>query len=90
MTGKTVHDFADVPPADRSVTDYDRRHLTLYARLLDANADGATLHEIAKILFGIDADEDPDLARKLHDGHLDRARWMTENGYRSLLPPQAG
>ena len=85
MTGKTAEDFADVPPENDFVTDYDRQHLKLYARLLDAEADGASVSEIAKILFGIDAEREPERARKLHAGHLGRAHWMTENGYRNLI-----
>ena len=89
MTRRNSDDFADVPPANDFVTDYDRQHLKLYARLLDAEADGASVSEIVKILFGIDAENDPERARKLHAGHLGRAHWMAENGYRNLILPRA-
>ncbi len=89
VTKKNANNFADTPPTGTSVTDYDRRHLMLYARLLDAEADGAPLGEIVRILFGIDASNDPERARRLHDGHLRRAHWMTENGYCDLLHSQA-
>ncbi len=85
MTEKVAANFADVPPENDFVTDYDRQHLKLYARLLDAEADGAPLADIVKILFGIDAENEPERARRLHAGHLGRAHWMAENGYRNLI-----
>ncbi|WP_299739457.1 DUF2285 domain-containing protein [uncultured Roseobacter sp.] len=85
MTKKDYLEFFDAPPSSDTITDYDRSHLPLYARLLDAEADGATLAEIAHILFGIDADDEPERARCIHESHLDRAHWMTRHGYRSLL-----
>ncbi|MFG1193473.1 DUF2285 domain-containing protein, partial [Xanthobacter flavus] len=33
--------FADTAPSASELTDYDRAHIKLYARLLDATADGA-------------------------------------------------
>lgn len=77
--------IADAPPANDGVTPYDRDHLKLYMRLLDAESDGASLGEVCLILFGIDADAEPERARAVHDSHLGRARWMTEHGYRDLL-----
>lgn len=77
--------LADAPPADDRVTVYDREHLKLYMRLLDADSEGAPLSEIARILLGIDAAAEPERARRVHDNHLERARWMTEHGYRDLL-----
>jgi hypothetical protein len=74
MTDQPQAPLADAPPAEDRVTVYDRDHLKLYMRLLDANAEGAPLPEIARILFGIDAEAEPE-----------RARWMTEHGYRDLL-----
>ncbi|WP_419910380.1 DNA -binding domain-containing protein [Hoeflea sp.] len=85
MSERTVPDFVDAPPLCDFVTDYDRAQVRLYARLLDAEADGAALAEIARILFGIDAQDDPERARNVHDRHLARARWMAQNGYRDLL-----
>lgn len=81
----TILKFMDEPPRSLSMTDYDRTHLKLYMRLLDAEADGADWEEAAKILFGIDPNHEPERARRMHDSHLSRARWMTEHGYRDLL-----
>ena len=75
----------DTPPDSDHLTDYDRAQLKLYARLLDAEADGAALAEIAHHLFGIDAEDEPERARHVHDCHLVRAHWVAEQGYRELL-----
>lgn len=85
MTIKDYLELADIPPQSDTITDYDRSHLPLYARLLDAETDGATLAEIARILFGINADDEPERARSIHKSHLNRAHWMSQHGYRSLL-----
>ena len=79
------HRIADAPPYDAAVTVYDRNHLKLYMRLLDASEAGATLEDVASLLLGIDANKEPERARQVHDSHLSRARWMTEQGYRELL-----
>ena len=77
--------FDDQPPHISSLTDYDRQHLALYIRLLDAAEEGAEWREVVRILFGLDPDRDRERARRVHDSHLARARWMTEHGYRDLL-----
>lgn len=82
MTHKT---FQDEPPQSHVLTSYDREHMKLYLRLLDAATDGADWREAVEILFGLDPDRDPDRARHVHDSHLARARWMTEHGYRQLV-----
>lgn len=78
-------EFLEDPPQGAALTDYDQSHMTLYLRLLDAEDDGAGWRETAKVLFGLDADREPDRARRVIDRHLARARWMTEHGYRHLL-----
>jgi hypothetical protein len=61
------------------VTDYDRAHLPTYLRLLDATSEGAPWEEVARVVL------EPDRARRAHETHLARARWLTEHGYRDLL-----
>lgn len=82
MTGS---DFLDSPPDSTELTDYDRAHMKEYMRVLDASTDGADWREAIAVIFGIDPDAEPDRARRVHDSHLARARWMTEHGYRQLL-----
>lgn len=77
--------FLDAPPSGDVLTDYDRRHLKLYLRLLDAEADGADWREVSRVVLGLDPERDPDRAQRLHDSHLSRARWVAQSGYRHLL-----
>lgn len=85
----TAPDFLDNPPGGDELTDYDRAHVTLFMRLLDATDVGADWREIVRVLFDIDPEVEPDRARAVHDRHLTRARWMTDQGYRQLARPAA-
>jgi len=86
----TKPDFLDEPPQSNVITEYDDAHKKEYMRLLDATADGADWREAVSVIFGIDAGAEPERARRIHDSHLARARWMTEHGYRQLIgaPPR--
>jgi hypothetical protein len=83
--GRATPPFLDEPPQGEKLTTYDREHMTLYLRILDADRDGADWREAVQILFGLNADLDPERCRKLHAAHLARAKWMSESGYRELL-----
>lgn len=83
--GQGIQEFLDKPPSSGSLTAYDRIHMKLYMRLLDAERDGADWREAVHVLFGLDPDADPDRCRSIHDAHLARAHWMTEQGYRELV-----
>lgn len=85
MTATRTPAIAAIAPQGEVLTNYDRAHVKLYMRLLDAEASGAALPEIAQVLFDIDAGAEPDRARDAVESHLARARWMTEVGYRLLL-----
>lgn len=74
----------DEPPQSAVLTSYDRAHMKLYLRLLDAETDGADWREAVELLFGIDSTKEPERASRVHRSHLARARWMTEQGYRQL------
>lgn len=81
-----VHgDLRDGPICEPQVTDYDRVHALSYLRLLDADAARADWREAASLILGLDVAADPDAARRIHDHHLARARWMASAGYRGLL-----
>lgn len=75
----------DAPPDEPRVTAYDLTHRIIYLRLLDAAAEGADWREVARIVLGLEPDREPDHAKRVHDTHLARARWMTEAGYKDLL-----
>ena len=74
----------DDVPWSEDITDYDRDHLGLYMRLLDASGDGASDEEMCRVLLGIDSSREPERAKSVLASHLRRARWMTEHGYRQL------
>ena len=88
----TIPAFNDRAPDVDHVTDYDERHHHTYWRLLDAAEEKADWREAVRIIFGVDPDAEPERARTIYDTHLDRARWMTEIGYRHYLrpPPRHG
>lgn len=83
--GKAKLTFLDAPPPEPQLTSYDREHMVLYLRILDADRDAADWREVVRILFDLDPEQDPERCRKIHDNHLARARWMTEHGYRELV-----
>jgi hypothetical protein len=67
------------------LTRYDEDHVVTYSRLLDAYADGADWEEVARAVLHMDPNRQPIRARKVLESHLERARWMTDHGYRHLL-----
>lgn len=77
--------LADEPPQSDHVTAYDRENAKVYMRLLDAAAVNADWREVAGIVLGLDPARDPAHAKRVHDAHLARARWMTTSGYRDLI-----
>ncbi|WP_119304761.1 DNA -binding domain-containing protein [Dongia deserti] len=77
--------FDDSPPDSPQLTPYDERHFVTYLRLLDAHEEGADWREAVRVIFGLDPERQPERARRVHDSHLARARWMTEVGYKHLL-----
>ena len=77
--------IADAAPTEPHLTDYDRAHLTIYLRLLDAESDAAPWEEIARIVMNLDPQRAPDRAQRAYETHLARAHWLVEHGYRDLL-----
>ncbi len=77
-------DYLEQAPEGPALTEYDRQHVKLYMRLLDAENDVASWQEAVIILFGICPDSEPERARRIQDSHIARAHWMTEHGYRQL------
>ena len=81
--------LADEAPWSDGLTEYDHDHFVIYARLLDAAADGAADDEIVRIVLNIDPGTEPDRAKRCLASHMKRARWMSEHGYEHLLRPEA-
>ena len=73
-------DVANVAPTDSALTTYDEQHVLTYARLLQAESEGADWREVVRIVLHIDADREPDRARNAYESHLARAKWVTEQG----------
>jgi hypothetical protein len=73
-------DVADVAPTDAALTPYDEQHVVTYARLLQAENEGADWREVARIVLHIDPDREPDRAQNAYLSHLARAKWATEQG----------
>jgi hypothetical protein len=77
-------------PNDADLTDYDRAHLVTYLRLLDAEADGASWEDAARLVLRADPGRGRDVARLQYETHAARARWMSREGYLKLLRPAHG
>lgn len=77
--------LADEPPWTDDLTAYDEAHFTLYMRLLDAIAAGATEAEICSELLAIDASQEPARAHLRFESHERRARWFLTDGSRHLF-----
>jgi Uncharacterized conserved protein (DUF2285) len=78
-------DVADTAPTDAVLTPYDYEHIITYFRVLDAETEGADWREVSKIVLHIDPENEPARAKRAHQSHLARARWMTHTGYGHLL-----
>lgn len=85
MRSEREPDIADQAPWSDALTDYDLARLTIYLRLLDAEREGADWREVARVVLRQDPDTSQARARRCWESHMQRARWMTESGYRLLL-----
>ena len=78
----------DEPPFENILTSYDKRHLVIYADLLETEADGGEWDEAALQVLRIDPVREPIRARRVWENHLTRARWLAAHGYGHLLGAQ--
>lgn len=65
-------------PSGATVLDYDRRHLALYAALLDADDAGGDWQNAATSLMQLDVTDCN--AEACWRSHLERARWIVGEG----------
>lgn len=72
----------NVAPSGPAI-EYDRRHLALYAALLDAADVGQDWRETASSLMGLDVDSAG--AKACWQSHLERARWIVSEGLASAI-----
>lgn len=68
-------------------TDYDEENFALYLTVLQARADGVPDKDIAREVFGLDAEMDPGAAAATVENHYRRALWLAENGATLLASP---
>ena len=87
-SSQPVPEIADEVPWADGITEYDNRLHDTYLQLLDADNDGIGKDEMARRIFGIEPDKEPERARKVVASHLARARWMSRVGYRYLAAGQ--
>ena len=73
-------DVADAAPTDQILTVYDEQHVVTYMRLLEAENKGADWKEVARIVLHIDPEREPDRARHAYLSHLERAKWVSQQG----------
>ena len=78
--------IAAAPPEGDQLTDYDRAHLATYLKLLDADTMNVDWKVTARTVLALDPEKNSEVARRVYEAHLARARWMTVTGYRLLLP----
>ena len=67
-------------PSDDALTYYDRQHFVTYARLLDADKEGADWQSSAAKILQRDVEGDPDAAALCYHSHMERARWVIGAG----------
>jgi hypothetical protein len=73
-----------VAPTGNAITDYDRAHFQQYVRLLDGYSAGLDDDELCKSILDMDPRPDRNAARRILRSHLERARWISQAGYRQI------
>jgi hypothetical protein len=68
-------------PWSDAITGYDRRNIYIYGWLLDGDCAGVPDRDMARAIFGIDADRDPARAQRVVRSHLERARWLQNHHF---------
>jgi len=82
-------DVDDVAPTGDAITPYDEQHFVTYMRLLDAKAENADWKEVAQVVLHRDPVSDELRSRRCWQSHLDRAQWLSREGYRKILEQAA-
>jgi hypothetical protein len=58
--------------------EYDRRHLALYAALLDAESSGQFWQDVVATVMQLNPNDEG--AQRCWESHLERARWIVGDG----------
>ncbi|MEI9930199.1 MAG: hypothetical protein WDM89_06535 [Rhizomicrobium sp.] len=69
----------DVCPWSDSVTDYDKRNIGLFYRLMHDESEGAREVDIARDVFGMSFWLHSQRTRLVVRSHMRRAHWLAEN-----------
>lgn len=65
-------------PWSDEFTDYDRKHIFIYARLLHDESEGASEDDLALNIFGLDPYRNRGRVLRILRSHLNRARWLAD------------
>lgn len=71
-------------PWSEAVTDYDKRHIYIYATLLYHEAEGADEEELANLVFGLNLYKNRERALTVLHSHMKRAHWLALNHFPML------
>lgn len=82
-------DVDDEAPSGPEITTYDEEHYVTYLRLLDAQTDGADWSEVARIVLHRDPVAEELRTYRCWQSHLERAQWLSREGYKRLLEQAA-
>jgi hypothetical protein len=82
---KAMFFVADLAACPNEITLYDQQHFLTYARLIDAEFDGADWREMARHILLLDPDLEPERARRCAESHLERAKWIETTGLRKIV-----
>ncbi|AQR61855.1 hypothetical protein BZG35_09475 [Brevundimonas sp. LM2] len=72
-------------PTGTELTDFDRDHVKTYLRLLDAESAGADPSSVIGTVLRFPAETSEDQAVAAHSRYLQRAQWMSAEGYLPLI-----
>ncbi|MFN8680388.1 DNA -binding domain-containing protein [Paracoccus sp. P2] len=82
-------DVDDLAPSGHVITAYDEQHFVTYLRILDAKSEEADWKEVARIVLHRDPASDEMRTRRCWQSHLERAQWLSREGYRQILEQAA-
>jgi hypothetical protein len=82
---KAAFFIAELAASADEITLYDQEHFLTYARLIDAELDGADWREMARHILLLDPDADPERARRCVESHLERAKWVETTGLKKVI-----
>jgi hypothetical protein len=82
--GREVVRLWTVRPRSSEVTPYDMRNLALFSLLLDAEREGVSEFDMARVFFDMKNGRNWDRMRTVVQTHLERARWLRDNAFPML------